>query len=219
MPCDYTDRIVTRLPTTLDPTIERRLIEGARFTEEFHMGTSKVHQALEALVARLDQLDIPYAILGALALNAYGHLRATVDVDVLLTRDGLERFRAASLGRGYVEKFPGSRGLRDTERNVEIDVLLAGDFPGDGREKPVRFPDPSVCAVKGVTFALVSLETLIELKIASGMTAPHRLRDLADVIELIRLNVLPAAYGDRLHPSVRDRFGDLWHAAQVVDPE
>ena len=65
----------------------------------------------------------------------------------------------------------------------------------------------------------MSLETLIELKIASGMTAPHRLRDLADVIELIRLNALPAEYGDRLHPYVRDRFGDLWHAAQVVDPE
>jgi hypothetical protein len=34
---------------------------------------------MEALVARLDDLDIPYAILGALALNAYGYLRATVD--------------------------------------------------------------------------------------------------------------------------------------------
>jgi hypothetical protein len=210
---------VARPRTTLDPAIERRLVEGACFTEEFHMGQSKVHKALEALAARLDQLDIPYAILGALALNAYGHFRATVDIDVLLTRVGLERFRLASLGRGYVEKFPGSRGLRDTERNVDIDVLLAGDFPGDGREKPVCFPDPSACAVRGTTFSLVPLETLIELKIASGMTAPHRLQDLADVIELIRLNALPAEYRERLHPYVHDRFMDLWQAAQVVDPK
>jgi hypothetical protein len=204
---------------TLPPEVERRLVEGARFTEEFHMGKSSVHKALEALVARLDELDIPYAILGALALNAYGYLRATVDVDVLLTRQGLERFRAAALGRGYLEKFPGSRGLRDTERNVQIDVLLAGDYPGDGKEKPVRFPDPAACAVKGEAFALVPLETLIELKVASGMTAPHRLKDLADVIELIRANALPAEYRERLDPYVRERFAELWQAAQAQESE
>jgi hypothetical protein len=210
--------MVLRPPATLEPAIERRLVEGARFTQEFHMGESRVHKAMEALVARLDELDIPYAILGALALNAYGYLRATVDVDVLMTREGLERFRSASLGRGYVE-FSGSRGVRDTERNVDIDVVLAGDFPGDGREKPVAFPDPAKSAVRGAAFRLVSLETLIELKIASGMTAPHRLKDLADVIELIRVNALPAAYQERLHLYVRERFVDLWQAAQVSDPE
>jgi hypothetical protein len=204
---------------TLAPEIERRLIEGARFTEEFHMGESRVHKAMEALVARLADLDIPYAILGALALNAYGYLRATVDVDVLLTREGLERFRAAALGRGYVEKFPGSRGVRDTTWNVDIDVVLAGDFPGDGREKPVRFPDPATKAVRGATFSLVPLETLIELKIASGMTAPHRLKDLADVIELIRVNALPVEFQERLDPYVRGRFGELWRAAQAVERE
>jgi hypothetical protein len=55
---------------TLAPEIERRLIEGARFTDEFHIGESRVHKAMEALVARLAELDIPYAIVGALALNA-----------------------------------------------------------------------------------------------------------------------------------------------------
>ena len=64
--------MVLRPPATLEPAIERRLVEGARFTEEFHMGESRVHKAMEALAARLDDLDIPYAILGALALNAYG---------------------------------------------------------------------------------------------------------------------------------------------------
>jgi hypothetical protein len=108
-------------PVTLEPEIERRLVEGARFTEEFHMGTSRVHKAMEALVARLDELGIPYAILGALALNAYGYLRATVDVDVLLTREGLERFKAALLGRGYPEKFL-KPGCPRPERKVDIDA-------------------------------------------------------------------------------------------------
>jgi hypothetical protein len=204
--------------STLRLETERRFIEGAQFTQEFHMGESRVHDALLAVVARLDELAIPYAILGAMALNAYGYVRATVDVDILVTREGLERFRAAMLGRGYVEKFPGSRGLRDTERNVDIDVVLAGDYPGDGCEKPVRFPNPADAAVKGSAFSLISLETLIELKIASGMTAAHRLRDLADVIELIRLNGLPQEFQSRLNPYVRERFVELWRAAQTAEP-
>ncbi len=181
------------------------------------MGESNVHKALDQLVRYLESLDIPYAIVGALALNAYGYLRATVDIDVLLTRPGLERLKAAWLGRGYVEKSPGSRGLRDTVHGVDIDVLLAGDYPGDGRPKPVSFPDPAQSALRGRTFSLVSLEKLVELKLASGMTAPHRLKDLADVVELIRANSLPAEFEQALDPYVRDKFRELWRAAQGTD--
>ena len=127
------------------------------------MSESNVHLTLERLVDRLSELDIPHAIVGAMALNAYGYERTTTDVDVLVSREGLEAFKKAFLGRGYVEKFPGSRGLRDTVHNVKIDVLLAGDFPGDGKRKPIAFPDPAEAAVRGERFALLPLEGLIEL--------------------------------------------------------
>ena len=52
----------------------------------------------------------------------------------------------------------------------------------------------------------------MELKLASGMTAPHRLKDLADVLELIRARQLPASFGDSLDPFVREKFAEL-HAA------
>jgi hypothetical protein len=84
----------------------------------------------------------PYAIAGAMALNEYGYRRVTTGVDVLLSASGLVKLRAAVLGSGYVEKFPGSKGLRDTENGVNVDVLLAGEYPGDGKPKPVSFPDP-----------------------------------------------------------------------------
>jgi hypothetical protein len=206
--------MATRRTAVLDPAIERRFVEGIRFIEEFHMGESNVHKALTQLVERLSALEIPYAIIGALALNAYGYMRATVDVDVLLTKDGLDRFKQANLGRGYLEQSPGSRGLRDTANGVTILVVVAGDYPGDGEEKPVSFPDPSHVAVAGEASSLVPLDTLIELKIASGMTAPHRLRDLADVIELIRTNDLSKDHAHDLSPYVRDRYQVLWEAAQ-----
>ena len=203
----------------LNPQVEERFLHGAREAARFFMNKSNVHLALERLVDRLTELDIPYAIVGALSLNAYGYQRTTSDVDVLLRREDLEAFKKAYLGLGYGEKFPGSKGLRDATQNVDIDVLLTGDYPGDGKEKPVAFPDPASAAVRGERFALLPLPTLIELKVASGMTAPHRLRDLADVIELIRENTLAESFSESLHPYVREKFLELWQAAQAGDEE
>ena len=183
------------------------------------MKTGRVHQAAQAIARRLDAANIPYAIVGAMALGAYGYERVTVDVDVLLTRDGLATFKKAHLGRGYVEKFPGSKGVRDTEHGVAIDVLIAGEFPGDGLPKPVAFPDPAGVAVEGERFHILSLPKLIDIKLASGMTAPHRLKDLADVLELVRAPKLPAELASSLDPYVRDKYLELWRAAQVEDLE
>ena len=183
------------------------------------MGNAAVQKALRKLVRVLEEAGIPYAIAGAMALNEYGYERVTKDIDVLLTRSGLVELKRHVLGLGYVEKFPGSKALRDTEHNVGIDVLITGDFPGDGKPKPIAFPDPAEVAVRGKEGgAFVSLPRLIELKLASGMTAPHRLHDLADILRLIHFANLPRELVDQLHPYVREKFDELWTAAQTVDP-
>lgn len=198
---------------------EQRFWEGVADATRFFMGEGDVHRALGKLIDTLEGLGIDYAIAGAMALNEYGYRRVTVDLDVLLTREGLDRLKAAVLGKGYVEKFPGSKGLRDCENGVGVDVLIAGDYPGDGRPKPVSFPDPARVAERGRHGAFLPLPRLVELKLASGMSAPHRLKDLADVLELIRAARLPAGFAEHLHPSVRAKYVELWGAAQVEDPE
>lgn len=181
------------------------------------MGQSDLHAALAELVARLNSEGIPYALVGALALGEYGHRRATQDIDLLLTREGLERLRNVTLGRGYVEKFPGSKGMRDTVHGVPIDVVITGDFPGDGKPKPVAFPDPATAAMRGGRIALLPLERLVELKLASGISAPHRLQDLADVLALIRARQLPLDFEEQLSAYVREKYRELWHSAQAAD--
>jgi hypothetical protein len=199
----------------LSESAERRFWSGVQTAGRFFMGEADVQRALEKLVRLLDAHHIPYAIVGALALNEYGYQRTTVDVDVLLTADGLIALKAAAIGRGYTEKFPGSRGLRDAEHAVPIDVVIAGEFPGDGKPKPVVFPDPATAALRGARVALLPLGLLVELKLASGMTAPHRLRDLADVQELIRILQLSDAFADGLNPFVRAKYLELWRTVQA----
>ena len=202
------------MKTRLDPGREDRFWTGVRAAERFFSGDSEVQHALDKLVARLDEGGIAYAIIGAMALNEFGYHRTTVDVDVLLTADGLAAFKTQNLGRGYAERFPGSRSMRDTEHSVDIDVILAGTFPGDGRPQPVSFPDPATIAERGARVALLPLPTLIELKLASGISAPDRLKDLADVQEVIRIQQLPRTFAESLDASVRDKYLQLWDAVQ-----
>jgi len=97
-------------------------------------------------------------------------------------------------------------------------VLSTGRFPGDDKPKPIAFPDPATTAVRGRRVALLPMPLFIELKLASGMVAAHRGKDLVDVQELIRSAKLGREVANDLHPWVRDRFLALWDLAQVADP-
>ncbi len=156
-----------------------------------------------------------------MALGGHAYARMTEDVEVLVSAEGLARFEERLVGRGYAPAHPGAtRIFRDAETGVRVEFLVAGEFPGDGRPKPVAFPDPERVASiveEGVRF--VALEPLLELKLASGISAPHRLRDLADVQDLIRTRALAAELAQRLDPSVRDRYLELWRAVRDAPPE
>jgi hypothetical protein len=94
----------------------------------FFVNQSPVQSAALAVARRLSELDVPYAIAGALCLGAYGVVRATEDVDILLTPNGLASFKAAWLGRGYVNLRPGGKAVRDTVHEIKIDFLLTGEY-------------------------------------------------------------------------------------------
>jgi len=191
-----------RLRESFDSTLQ----EAA----EFFMGKGDVRVTMRRLAARLAAEAIPYAVVGGMALGEHGYVRMTDDIDVLLTREGLARFTKACSGRGYTRTHPGARRMfRDTETGVRVEFLVAGEYPGDGKPKPVSFPDPVDCSVEVEGVRVVSLPRLIELKLASGMTAPDRLRDLADVQELIRAEQLTARFATELDPSVRSKFREL----------
>lgn len=140
-------------------------------------------------------------------------------MDVVLRDEDLERFKRKYLGRGYTERVAGTGKLLDTDHGVKVDVRSTGRFPGDGRPKPLAFPDPATTAVRGERFALLPLPRFLELKLASGMTAPHRLHDLADVLDLVRSAGLPEENAEALHPWVREKFRELWQAAQGAEDD
>ena len=186
------------------------LQEGSMHFEE----KSAVHLTLRKIAQRLAELKIPYAVAGGMALFFHGFRRFTEDVDILVTPEGLQQVRRHLEGLGYVPVFSGSRTLRDADSGVRIEFLVTGEFPGDGKPKAVAFPDPSEASIEKDNVRWLSLASLVELKLASGITSPGRLRDLADVQELIRILDLPADLGQQLQPFVREKYAELRASVQ-----
>jgi hypothetical protein len=185
--------------------------EGLRF----FMGEGILNETLRRVAKDLENHAIDYSVIGAVALNQYGYRRFTEDIDLLLTKEGLEKFRNEFVGRGYRPAFEGAtRKFRTTAENVTVEIITAGEFPGDGKPKPVRFPNPNENQIEIDGIKTVSLEKLIELKLASGMTAPDRLKDLADVQEVIKIKNLAADFAEKLNPFVREKFLELQSAVE-----
>jgi hypothetical protein len=182
------------------------LSEGSRHFE----GQSAVFNALHKITKRLTEMNIPYAIVGGMALFHHGVRRFTEDVDILVTKPGLKRIHEELAGLGYLPPHRHSKHLRDTELGVRIEFLTTGEYPGDGKPKPVAFPEPAEVSTLSDGISYIDVPKLVELKLASGMTNAGRLRDLADVLELIKLLNLSAEFAQQLDPYVRDKYAELW---------
>jgi predicted nucleotidyltransferase len=155
--------------------------------------------SIEAIVAALNEAGVEYLVAGGIAVNAHGYGRATFDIDLVvdLGPENVELlFRAlAELGfqplvpvdaesfadqetrhRWVVEK--GMQVLQfwsDQHRETRIDVFASEpfDFPAESARAIVEELRP------GLEIRFVSLETLIEMKVAAG-----RPKDLDDVEQL-----------------------------------
>ncbi|MBL8879755.1 MAG: nucleotidyltransferase family protein [Phycisphaerales bacterium] len=164
----------------------------------FFDGKGPVPETLARLHERLESAGIPHILMGAMAAKAYGMRRTTEDVDICVRPEDLARFRSLFVAHDYQAVEGRSRRFFDAVRQVTIDILVAGEIAGNAKKQTqVRFPDPSEGRL--VDGLLVpSLARLIELKLVTW-----RLKDWADVIELIRINRLDESFCEQLHPVVR----------------
>jgi hypothetical protein len=193
----------------LDKDFQLALREG----DMFFQGEGAVQTTLRKIAQRLTELGVEYAVVGGMAMYSHGFRRYTEDVDILVTSDGLKKIHQELEGLGYVRPFAASKNLRDTDTGVRVEFLVTGQYPGDGKPGPIAFPAPRAVAQIRDGLHVLSLDTLIELKLASSR-APGRRKDLGDVQELIKILSLPRDLGSRLHESVRSLYEQLWDEVQ-----
>jgi hypothetical protein len=175
----------------------KRLQEIGVFFEK----RSPQHKTMRRLAQRLKKAGIPYAIMGAMAVNAHGARRTTDDVDVLLTEEGFQEFKEEFVDEVYdtVERRP--RRFVEKQSGVTVDCLITGRYPGSGKPGPFAFPSPEEASVEIEKVRVVNLPQLIQLKLAA-----RRYYDFGDVVLLIRTHDLDESFLKNLHPSVHQDF-------------
>src|SRR5438552_16161324 len=117
--------------TTFD--FSKRLTEISMFFQKNDL----VHQSLRRLAKRLEKAGIPYALMGAMAVNMHGARRTTDDVDILLTGAGLERFREELLPKFYKQIKGRPRRFVERKSDIQLDILVTGNYPGSGAPGPI----------------------------------------------------------------------------------
>ena len=94
-----------------------------------------LYEELRALVGRLNEANINYALCGGLALALYGIPRATVDIDILIEKEYLDQVQTLTRGLGYIIKDEpmnfvqgGIEIHRVSKKDIETGYWLSLDF-------------------------------------------------------------------------------------------
>jgi hypothetical protein len=176
-------------------------------------------QPLDAyqLVASLTGHEVDFVVIGGVALQAHGHVRTTVDLDVVAawTPENMRRLAGAlreldaklrgidadvlGLDVGDAETlYNGGNFLMHT-RHGDLDVFAVDQTAG----APARYEDLRARAIaveiRGVTLLIAHADDLIRMKTAASRfrdrPAPKRRQDLDDiaVLEQLRGGTAPPA--------------------------
>ena len=149
--------------------------------------------AFDELLRRLAEANVEFVVVGGLAVNAWGVVRGTKDVDVVVAPDieNLKRVaQVAVASGGHVQQGEALLGsaisiasaLASGEQvAIETDLGRLDVVQGlDGVPSYADLrPQASEAEILGVTVAVCSLEDLKAMKRAAGRT-----RDLADLEDL-----------------------------------
>ncbi len=167
----------------------RREVGTVRMREAIDFQSPPVRDAALAAHAQLERLGIRHAFIGGLAVGAHGYVRATDDVDFLVDADAFEVHDA-----GIVTFKPG----------VPIHVHgVAVDYVS------VEKLGPQLHAVLGAPLVVDGLPTVPVADLVYMKLVAHRMRDRADVTELLKRGVDPGPirhYLERYAPDLLPRF-------------
>ena len=138
---------------------------------------------LRELSVVLEQARIPFALIGGFAVNAHGFVRATHDLDVMVVGEQADSLHSVVTNLGY-EVLDRRPDIASYVRGpLRLDVLYA--------RRPISrdlLARARSTTAGDIRLSVIPLEGLIGLKIQAFHDDPRRIRDLDDIIQLVKIN-------------------------------
>ncbi len=144
---------------------------------------SRLGKQIAEVVAVLNALDAPFALIGGLALTPHRVIRATRDVDFLTDAASAEAIHAELVRLGYQCAYRSADAGNYLRGDERVDFLYAN--------RPDSRQLLATAATLHTTFGelrVVSAEGLIGFKVQAFVNDPRRTQDLEDIRALIRAN-------------------------------
>jgi len=137
---------------------------------------------LEYLVGLLKEHGIRYCVIGGQAVNAYVDPLVSLDLDLVVSVDQIERVRSLAQSTFTIKTFPHSLNLSVTGSELRVQIQTDPRY--------FDFVDrASVREVLGIELPVASVEDVLKGKVwaaqDSERRASKRQKDLADIARLI----------------------------------
>jgi hypothetical protein len=172
---------------------------GKKFLNRLANGKSDV---IQIFLDQLKKLKIKYCVIGGLAVNAYAEPVASLDLDLVLAIDDIQKLLktiSKPNGKFKVTKFTHSINLKHPDSDLSIQIQT------DDRYQPF-IKNASTENVLGYKMKVASLEDLLKGKIWAysdeEQRKSKRKKDLADIMRLVETYPI-------LHNNLPGRIKDL----------
>lgn len=156
------------------------------------------------LVAALEDREIPWCMIGGLAVNHWAEEpMATADVDLVIVSERIEEASKAIKGLGFSEKrFDWSINYKG-ESKVSIQLST--------EEMYLDFPQRAVGAdVHGILMRVASLEDTLKGKIAACLAPERRkTKKLKDLLDISRLADAHPHLKESIPPEIQQKLESL----------
>lgn len=157
---------------------------------------------LDDLLGLLEEGGIRFCIIGGQAVNAYVEPLVSLDLDVVVAVEQIDRARRLLESRFHVEEFPHSLNVTDTGSDLRVQIQTDpryGDFVARA----------AVREVLGLPLPVASIEDVLQGKVwaASDQTTSGRIRrkDLLDIERILEAHPQFTAHVPR---QILERFSD-----------
>jgi hypothetical protein len=169
---------------------------GKDFLNSLANGEADILQLLLDILAATGS---QYCVIGGLAVNAYAEPVVSLDLDVVVAADGIERICEAAVARGLkVESFEHSVNLGSTQSDLRIQMQTDPRYQAFiARSSPKK--------VLGYEMNVAAMEDVLQGKIWAysdvRRRGSKRQKDLADIIRLIEVH---PEIESQVPPQIRD---------------
>jgi Nucleotidyl transferase AbiEii toxin, Type IV TA system len=164
--------------------------------------TVTVDQAnlLESLITLLEENQIKYCVIGGQAVNAYADPLVSLDLDLVVSVDQVERAEALFKGRFTVERFPHSINVSSPGSDLRVRIQTDARYLSFLGRTSLR-------TILGLTLPVASLEDVLQGKLWAVMDpesrASKRQKDLADIARLLETD---SGLRERVPKEILDRL-------------